>query len=126
MPRLHASRTFQPLPETVKEARDFVGCFLRTVGASPDALAAGLVCVSELATNSLRHARSVYRVDCFDDEDGFVRIGVHDTSPQLPTPRSASDDDEDGRGLAIVGLLARLRTYRESSGKLVVAEIKKV
>jgi anti-sigma regulatory factor (Ser/Thr protein kinase) len=61
-----------------------------------------LLVVSELVTNALRHGggddlQLELRLD-----DRHVTVAVRDSSPAVPSPRSPEDDDETGRGLAIV------------------------
>jgi len=65
--------------------------------------------LSELMTNAYRHAkvpagREIW-ARCVVTEDR-VRMTVTDASDTLPTPGTASPDDESGRGLALVVALA--------------------
>ena len=57
--------------------------------------------VSELVTNSVLHGGPpvVVAVDCNGSE---LQVRVRDGSPTMPTPRSAQQNDENGRGLALV------------------------
>lgn len=88
---------------------------------------AGLV-VSELVTNSVRHARAprghviLTRFACLG---GAVRIEVHDANAGEPEMRSASPTEESGRGLALVDLVTAGRwgvSERKGPGKMVWAE----
>ncbi|WP_432097636.1 ATP-binding protein [Streptomyces sp. bgisy100] len=68
--------------------------------------AAALI-VSELVTNSVRHARSnSIRITVTRPEMMRVRIGVVDKSQQFPVPRESSAEDEGGRGLTLVETLS--------------------
>ncbi|MET9734714.1 ATP-binding protein [Streptomyces sp. NPDC006458] len=65
--------------------------------------------LSELMTNAYRHAkvppgREIW-ARCVVSEDR-VRVTVTDAGDTLPTPATASPDDESGRGLALVAALA--------------------
>ncbi|MFD9978969.1 ATP-binding protein [Streptomyces massasporeus] len=65
--------------------------------------------LSELMTNAYRHAkvpagREIW-ARCVVTEDR-VRVTVTDANDTLPTPSTASLDDESGRGLTLVAALA--------------------
>jgi anti-sigma regulatory factor (Ser/Thr protein kinase) len=65
--------------------------------------------LSELMTNAYRHAkvspgREIW-ARCAQDGD-CVRVWVTDANDTLPAPRNASPDDESGRGLTLVAVLA--------------------
>jgi anti-sigma regulatory factor (Ser/Thr protein kinase) len=60
---------------------------------------------SELVTNAIRHGAPPVILEITCDGD-TLQVRVSDTSPDLPTPRQAGDDDEDGRGLRIVDVLS--------------------
>ena len=82
--------------------------FARRSGCSEHALEIlddALLLISELVTNSVRHGGPpiVLAIEC--DGDG-LRVLVRDGAPELPTPRVAADDDEGGRGLTLVDLIA--------------------
>ena len=64
-----------------------------------------LVVVSELVGNALRYGGEVVSVELDLRTDGIV-ISVLDSSPVLPRPRLAGDDDEGGRGLHLVNALS--------------------
>jgi anti-sigma regulatory factor (Ser/Thr protein kinase) len=57
--------------------------------------------VSELVTNSVLHGGPpiVVAVDCTGDA---LQVRVRDGSPHTPQPRQAAQEDENGRGLALV------------------------
>lgn len=60
---------------------------------------------TELVTNAIRHARSDARVAA-SLVDGRIRVSVTDDGAGMPTVTNAGDDDESGRGLALVDTLA--------------------
>lgn len=85
----------------------------------------GLV-LSELVTNSVRHAsgRAVGIWLMTDRESLLIMVG--DPSPDMPVCAEAQDaDDLSGRGLVIVdALAAQWGAYRVPSGKIVWALLK--
>ncbi|MBT2488171.1 ATP-binding protein [Streptomyces sp. ISL-96] len=86
--------------------------------------------VSELVTNSVQHAYVPPGREIgvrFARYDGVLRIEVADANGCHPTPHQAGDDDERGRGLAIIVALAQRWGYcprRHGIGKAVWAELK--
>ena len=62
--------------------------------------------VSELATNSVKHAHSDFKVS-IDDAGGEIRVEVRDTGRGQPVLRSPAPLEPSGRGLRIVEALAR-------------------
>ena len=77
--------------------------------------------VSELVTNSVRAGAGTIDIDLRAD-DHRVDVKVADDAPGWPTPRAATRDDLDGRGLAIVEELAhRWTTSPGNPGKSVTA-----
>ncbi len=100
---MRRTRTFACEAESVGAARRFATEALR--GIDHDVLDAVKLMVSELATNSIRHAHSAFEliVTC---EDGDIRVEVTDSAGGTPRMRSAGPDDPTGRGLQIVNLLS--------------------
>jgi anti-sigma regulatory factor (Ser/Thr protein kinase) len=97
-------------PLSVRIARVVVSAHLRLWGMEK-LVDAGALVVSELLANVLHHTRP--------DRDGRrsalvtvirtpdrVALCVHDEDPSLPQQRCAGDDDEDGRGLQLVSVIA--------------------
>ncbi|MEU6082200.1 ATP-binding protein [Streptomyces sp. NPDC047108] len=74
-----------------------------------DVTETAVLLLSELMTNARTHARvspgRELRARCVL-RDGVLRVEVSDASDALPAPRTASPDDEGGRGLALVAALA--------------------
>ncbi|WP_153452251.1 ATP-binding protein [Streptomyces smaragdinus] len=67
----------------------------------------GALIVSELVTNTLRHARGrSIRVMVERTDLATVRVAVSDLSRELPVSCVRNDDAEDGRGLLLVAELA--------------------
>jgi anti-sigma regulatory factor (Ser/Thr protein kinase) len=97
-------------PLSVRIARVIVSAHLRLWGLEK-LVDTGALVVSELLTNVLNHTRP--------DRDGRrsalitvtrtpdgVALCVHDEDPSLPQRRCAGDEDEDGRGLQLVSVIA--------------------
>ena len=71
-----------------------------------DLMAAVEVLISELATNVVRHARTLFTVTVAWD-GATLRVEVSDASPLTPRPQLATDTDrEGGRGLLLVDAIA--------------------
>jgi hypothetical protein len=98
------TRVFPARPDQVREARKFVSAVLDGSPVADDAL----LCVSELATNSVLHSASqeaggTFTVRAAVQEDDYVRIEVEDAGgPWHEHPRH----DDHPHGLDIVRALA--------------------
>ncbi|MFD7296594.1 ATP-binding protein [Streptomyces sp. NPDC059897] len=66
--------------------------------------------LSELMTNAYRHAKAPADRQIWAratlSEGKLLRVQVTDASTTLPVPRTAAPEEESGRGLALVVLLA--------------------
>ncbi|MFE4053013.1 ATP-binding protein [Streptomyces sp. YIM B13518] len=101
-------RFFDARPESIGQARAFTTEVLTGWGLLGRAEDIRL-CVSELATNALLHGSAPGRgflVKLDADEEGVVRLEVHDSRRQYPEARLAADTDLSGRGLTLVKALA--------------------
>lgn len=87
------------------EARAFVGAQL-TLDYLPDGVALDnvLLVVDELVTNAVQAGASAIEIDLVAAPRQLDLI-VRDDAVGWPTPRSATDEDVSGRGLAIVELI---------------------
>jgi DNA-binding NarL/FixJ family response regulator len=100
-----ASTSLSSEPRSASEARRFVATALRgwQLGSLLETVT---LLTSELVTNAIVHAGS--EVDVVVRLTGeAARVEVTDRSDAPPTPRSAVDSDNSGRGLALVEALAR-------------------
>ncbi|WP_420035212.1 ATP-binding protein [Streptomyces sp. cg28] len=85
--------------------------------------------LSELMTNAYRHAKAPAdrEIRARAALTGTVlRVTVTDASAELPVPRAASADEESGRGLALVEMLAGewgAEARKEGVGKVVWFEL---
>jgi anti-sigma regulatory factor (Ser/Thr protein kinase) len=109
-----------PVPGNVAEARRFVAEALAGRGGSLDDCE---LMVSELATNAVRHGRSMFRVGVHRLGQP-IRIEVSDCNSRLPVEGAAGTDAQSGRGLQIVDTLsARWGVRPEAEGKTVWFEL---
>ncbi|MFD4246646.1 ATP-binding protein [Streptomyces sp. NPDC058525] len=104
-PALMRDRFYLRTRQTVGAARQFTAETLDVWGVTSrkDDM---LLCVSELATNALRHGVPPgrgYRVRLLVFEDATVRVEVHDSGPGLSR---MAERRPAGRGLTIVAALA--------------------
>ncbi|WP_110944826.1 ATP-binding protein [Streptomyces niger] len=105
-------RCYARARRSVPEARAFAARAFADWGLGPRTDDA-VLCVSELATNAVRHGvppGRAFRLRLYQygDDSGTVRIEVHDSGPGWPRTRSSPHgaDAEDGRGLLLVAALA--------------------
>ena len=122
---METSVTFPGLPAIVPSVRRFVRGIL---AGSPCADDMELI-IAELASNAIRHSPSGAVGGEFTltvrTEPGWARAEVSDAGTgEWNGPRDASDDDEYGRGLAIVAALAdKLGHDVHANGQTVWAEV---
>lgn len=93
-------------PAAPSAGRSLVRLLLRQWGvADADVHDEAALVVSELVTNALVHGgrTATLTLALVDDR---VQVAVQDSSPLIPAPRASSVDDESGRGLEIVSMLA--------------------
>ncbi|MFC8346172.1 ATP-binding protein [Streptomyces sp. NPDC057280] len=112
MPEVAAEWQLPRHPRSVGRAR----ALLRAQAADwklPDAITdTAVLLLSELMTNAYRHAHvspgREIRIRCaLDDGDGHsLHVSVTDASDTMPTFRNPSPEDESGRGLILLTLLA--------------------
>lgn len=110
--------SFEPTPRSIREARKFFG----SVVTEPDMRETGELLVSELTTNALRHATGPFEVRV--RARPRVRVEVRDRGRGLPVVKDLDTAGETGRGLQIVGRLARSWGTEElPDGKVVWFEL---
>ena len=134
----YAEWIFPARPGCVRSARHAVHDALRYWGLDGELGDLTVLLVSELVTNSLRHASGPIGVRLvLPRPDGLadsahgqpcggkgLLVEVSDPVPDPPTARTAGPDDEGGRGLQLVACSAcRWGTRRGKSGKTVWFEL---
>ncbi len=120
-----AGWTFPADPGAVRSARGVVRGQLRDWGLDSLADLAALL-VSELVTNSLRHATGPIGVRLVRPAhlDGVLLVEVSDPLPDPPRERVARPEDESGRGLQLVAHSSRRwGTRPDDAGKTVWFEL---
>lgn len=104
-PPATCSRTFPATPAHAREARLFLAAILGDQPLATDAL----LCLSELATNAIVHSRSRQPGGTFTVRAQLgshcLRVEVCDQGGTWHSPGRASADEQNGRGLLIVGQL---------------------
>jgi anti-sigma regulatory factor (Ser/Thr protein kinase) len=112
------TRTFPLDPQSVPAARRFATDALRDTPLEVRQTVE--LMVSELVTNCVRHVQTSFdlTIDRLPDE---IRVEVTDRGGGIPTMRSPSPDEPNGRGLRIVDMLAQRWgvEQRTGSGKTV-------
>jgi anti-sigma regulatory factor (Ser/Thr protein kinase) len=101
---VRSSRAFTAEARSVGAARRYVRDVL--CDHLPAQVGAVELMVSELATNSVKHAHSNFKVS-IDDARGEIRVEVRDTGRGQPVLRSPAPLEPSGRGLRIVEALSR-------------------
>ncbi len=107
-------------PSGVGTARRRLRAELRESGAAESIIDDAVLILSELLSNSCRHARPLdddqqIRASWSQDRDGAVTISVTDGGgPTRPRPSSPSVTARGGRGLTIITSLARAWGVREA------------
>lgn len=110
--------TLPPAPDSPGAARQLLRDVLDQCGREDWRDAAELA-LSELATNSVLHAHTVFevRIRCGDDE---LRVEVEDASAVVPAQRAYGAEAATGRGLALVAVVAHEHgVTRTGTGKVV-------
>jgi anti-sigma regulatory factor (Ser/Thr protein kinase) len=96
------TRRFAADPHSIGEARRFVAESL--TGIDPDTLHSATLMVSELATNSIKHARSGFALTVVKAGDE-IRIEVSDRGPGTPALRAPGEEAAGGCGLRLISTL---------------------
>jgi anti-sigma regulatory factor (Ser/Thr protein kinase) len=114
--RLRSSR------DAPRQARRAIGDLLkrlRRTDLTPDAV----LLASELVTNAVEHAGGPIELTA-TYLDATLRVEVHDTSREPPSPRPLTATDETGRGLHLVRLIAKQwATTPQPDGKTIWFEL---
>ena len=111
-------------PESVGRARAWVRTML-TADGHADAIDTASLIVSELATNALVHGDGSEITIVCEADSGILTIGAVDYGTDHPAILDATEDDESGRGLALVDAIADEWGYEPcDGGKLVYARLK--
>lgn len=112
---LSHSRSLAANPAYARDARYFLGGILEGHPKAGDAI----LCLSELAANAIVHSRSRQSGGAFTVRVQLngqrLRVEVCDQGGLWHSPGQASEDDQSGRGLLIVGQLSSRWGCKEHS-----------
>ena len=106
-------------PAAPARARSRVRAAIRAwnIPVDPDV---AVLLTSELVTNAIRHEATETVTLVIRSSGDQLRVEVHDTSPFMPVPMETPAGAEAGRGLMLVGALAKeWGAYRTPAGKAV-------
>jgi sigma-B regulation protein RsbU (phosphoserine phosphatase) len=101
-------------PRSVGAVRSFVAEQL--TGFDAATLSPVLLMASELATNALEHARTMFGVTVEVDSDNLIHVEVVDFGSGAPVVRQPHPTDDHGRGLQIVRRLAHTWGVQKREG----------
>lgn len=112
---------YHPLPNAAAPARALLRQALKEWNLDELYDSASVV-LTEMISNAIR-SDDVIEVDVFLDEDqSFVHLEVFDTSQEVPEQRTPDDEEEGGRGLLLIEILAAKWGWRLThEGKVVYA-----
>jgi DNA-binding NarL/FixJ family response regulator len=110
-----ATQRFEQDAQSARDARRFVSQALRDYDEEGDLTDTVTLLVSELVTNAVVHAGSDVEV-MVRLTSTSARIEVTDASAAAVAPRNAAEDEDSGRGMALVGNLARRWGVRPAPG----------
>lgn len=114
----HVARDFKAEPASVKAARDFVVAALRVWDMDELEEFATLL-TSELVTNAVTHARTVFSLHASCDPSELI-VEIRDRSPGFTFGPAPAHDAVYGRGLPLVAAVAARWGVRfEEFGKTV-------
>jgi anti-sigma regulatory factor (Ser/Thr protein kinase) len=117
-----STRVFVPTPVVIREVRAFVRDVLDAWGEEMLGAEAEII-VAELASNSVLHACSPFRVS-LSRTDSEIKLAVRDASAALPQDIGGRTDRHGGRGISIVAALSNAwDTDPEADGKTIWAKL---
>jgi DNA-binding NarL/FixJ family response regulator len=99
-----ASTTFPPEARSASDARRFARETLARWACPEAASEAVVLLVSELVTNAIIHAKTTVDVQ-LSLLSGHLRVEVVDRAPEYIRRRAAADEDQSGRGMALIDTL---------------------
>ncbi|MFI0370950.1 ATP-binding protein [Actinomadura sp. 1N219] len=114
LPRPHLVLALRPVEAAVRAARDTVRAAMEDWNRQ-DVNGDLELITSELVTNAIRHATAVTLVVSLPD-DTTAMVEVWDDNPEGPSAPRADLHAEGGRGLLLVGALARSWGWRSTVG----------
>ena len=112
---------YHPIPNAAGQARTLLREALNAWDRDQLYDCASVV-LTEMISNAIR-SDDVIEVDIFlDDDQRFVHLEVFDTCQDVPEQRTPDDEEENGRGLLLIEILAAKWGWRLTpEGKVVYA-----
>ena len=111
-------------PESSSRLRSLLWTTFACWDADAERLDDAALVLSELVGNAVRHAEGDTVQVRLHRRGEVLRIAVLDRSAAAPVPRTASYDDEHGRGMAIIAALSVRWGWEPSgAGKVVWADV---
>jgi anti-sigma regulatory factor (Ser/Thr protein kinase) len=98
-------RSERPSPRDARAARRALLGWARAEALPDHVVEALVLVVSELATNAVRHAGTVFEMT-IEHVDGVVDLRVFDADSRLPMLAGTDDDATSGRGMQIVAAVS--------------------
>ncbi|MCU1359804.1 MAG: sle [Ilumatobacteraceae bacterium] len=96
---------FEPRPENVRDARDYIADLLLDRGWSDAAIEKARLVISELATNAVLHAQTPFELSC--QIGGTARFEVRDWDPDsVPLVLDLEPTRVGGLGLRLIEAIA--------------------
>ncbi|TDD19912.1 ATP-binding protein [Actinomadura sp. KC06] len=114
LPRPHLVLALRPVEAAVRAARDTVRAAMEDWNRQ-DVNGDLELITSELVTNAIRHATAITLVVSLPD-DATAMVEVWDDNPEGPSAPRVDLHAEGGRGLLLVGALARSWGWRSTAG----------
>jgi len=105
--RLGADAQMPNRVDSVPAARSFLAKLLDGWGVADQLIDDASLMASELMANAVEHGSGVVHLEIAVDDDGLLRVGVHDDAVELPVMNDVTETGLDGRGIWLVQSIAR-------------------
>ena len=93
--------------DSVPAARSFLGKLLDGWGVADQVIDEASLMATELMANAVEHGSGVVHLEIVLDDDGLLRVGVHDDAIELPVMNDVTESGLGGRGIWLVQSIAR-------------------
>lgn len=93
--------------DSVPAARSFLAKLLDGWGVADQVIDDASLMATELMANAVEHGSGVVHLEIAVDDDGLLRVGVHDDAVELPVMNDVTETGLDGRGIWLVQSIAR-------------------
>ncbi len=93
--------------DSVPAARSFLAKLLDGWGVADQVIDEASLMATELMANAVQHGSGVVHLEIAVDDDGLLRVGVHDDAVELPVMNDVTETGLGGRGIWLVQSIAR-------------------